>query len=200
MMTQMMTIAVMAAGLMAGGCASQKSAADPSMGHNSHAAMMEMDTHAHNANDQAVAVIHPTKGNKVYGIVRFAPTEGGVRVTADLHGLPPNSTHGFHIHEYGDCSAPDASSAGGHYNPEHHEHAGPKVEMRHAGDLGNIKADANGDAHLDLTVDNITVDGSKNPILGRAVIVHQKADDLKSQPTGDAGARIACGVIGLAKS
>jgi Cu-Zn family superoxide dismutase len=167
--------------------------------HDSHKAMAKMGTAAHNSSDRAVAVIHPTPGNQVSGIVRFAPTGGGVRVTADLHGLPPNSTHGFHIHEYGDCSAPDASSAGGHYNPDHHHHAGLDTEMRHAGDLGNIKADANGDAHLDLTVDNITVDGSKNPILGRAVIVHQKADDLKSQPTGDAGARIGCGVIGLAK-
>jgi Cu-Zn family superoxide dismutase len=199
MMNRMTAIAVMAAGLAAGGCASQRARPDQAADHGSHAAMMEMDSAAHNRSDRAVAVIHPTKGNKVHGIVRFASTAEGVQVTADLHGLPPSSTHGFHIHEYGDCSAPDASSAGGHYNPEHHHHAGPNVAMRHAGDLGNIKADANGDAHLELTLDNITVDGSKNPILGRAVIVHQKADDLKSQPTGDAGGRIGCGVIGLAK-
>jgi Cu-Zn family superoxide dismutase len=132
--------------------------------------------------------------------VRFTPTsDGGVRITADLKGLPPNSTHGFHIHEYGDCSAPDASSAGGHYNPDHHKHAGPNAPQHHAGDLGNIKTDAKGNAHLEITVHDITIDGEKNPVLGRAVIVHEKADDLKSQPTGDAGARIGCGVIGLAK-
>ncbi len=196
-MIRMMAIAVIGAGLAAGGCAAQGSS-EAGTEHSTHA-MAAMDTSARHSGDSAVAVIHPTRGNKVEGTVRFEPVAGGVRVTADLQGLKPNSTHGFHIHEFGDCSAPDASSAGGHYNPEGHHHAGPKAGMRHAGDMGNIKADSKGNAHLELTLDNITVDGSKNPILGRAVIVHQKADDLKSQPTGDAGGRIGCGVIGLAK-
>ncbi len=147
---------------------------------------------------EAIAVIHPTPGNKVHGTVTFTDLGNGkVRVVADLEGLTPNSKHGFHVHQYGDCSAPDATSAGGHYNPGNHQHAGPMVEMRHAGDLGNIEADAKGNAHLDLTVDNITIN-AKNEVLGRAVIVHAKADDLKSQPTGDAGGRIGCGVIGVA--
>lgn len=148
---------------------------------------------------EAVAVMHPTAGNTAQGTVRFVQKGDKVTVIADLTGLAPNSTHGFHVHEFGDCTAPDASSAGGHYNPEGHSHAGPETAMRHAGDLGNLKSDAQGKAHLELTVDNLSLCGPKNPILGRAVIVHAKADDLKSQPTGESGPRIACGVIGIAK-
>lgn len=151
------------------------------------------------ATGTAVAVLHPTQGNTVHGTVRFVQDGDKVKVTADLTGLTPNSTHGFHVHEFGDCTAPDATSAGGHYNPEGHPHAGPATETRHAGDLGNVTSDAQGNAHYEITVDNLSVCGKKNPIVGRAVIVHAKADDLKSQPTGDAGARVACGVIGLAK-
>lgn len=191
----MIAVSVAAMGLAAAGCASHHQPQDHAMDH--HAMTMAHEPAAQQ-NISAIAMIHPTKTNTVHGIVRFTQVAAGVRVVADLSGLTPDSVHGFHIHEYGDCSAPDASSAGGHYNPEHHRHAGLTSDMRHAGDLGNIQADAQGNAHLDLIVDNITIDGSKNPILGRAVIVHQKADDLKSQPTGDAGGRIGCGVIGLA--
>jgi len=148
---------------------------------------------------QAIAVIHPTTGNTVHGIVRF--TQDGkesVKVVADLSRLPPSSTHGFHIHQYGDCSAADATSAGGHYNPESHQHAAPTVENRHAGDLGNITADAQGNAHLEIVLDDMSICCGENPILGRAVIVHRDPDDLKSQPTGNAGPRIGCGVIGVA--
>lgn len=148
----------------------------------------------------AVCVLHPTKDNKAHGWVRFSQSGDKVVITAQIEGLTPNSEHGFHIHEYGDCSAPDATSAGPHYNPEGHKHGAPDASNRHAGDLGNIKADENGVARLDVTVDNITIAGTKAPIVGRAVIVHAKADDLKTQPTGDAGGRIACGVIGIAKS
>ncbi len=145
-----------------------------------------------------VAVIYPTKGNKARGVVRFFQRDDGkVKVVAEVEGLQPNGKHGFHIHEYGDCSALDAASAGGHYNPEGYPHAGPDAEKRHAGDLGNLVADEQGRAHYELVVDNITVDGTRNPILGRAVIVHEKPDDLVTQPTGNAGARIGCGVIGV---
>jgi Cu-Zn family superoxide dismutase len=146
----------------------------------------------------AVAVLEPTAGNKVRGVVRIDDVPGGAKVTADLEGLEPGSKHAIHIHEFGDVTAPDGTSAGGHYNPEGYPHALPPAEKRHAGDLGNLEADASGKAHLEITVRNFTVAGPKNPVLGRAVVVHAKADD-GSQPTGNAGARIACGVLGVAK-
>lgn len=147
----------------------------------------------------AVAVLHPTEGNKVKGWVKFEQTNAGVKVTAHVEGLKPNSKHGFHIHEFGDCSAPDGTSAGGHYNPEGHEHALPDGKTRHAGDLGNLEANAQGMAHYEMVVANISVSGEKNPILGRGVIVHAQPDD-GSQPVGNAGARLACGVIGVAQA
>lgn len=147
----------------------------------------------------AVASLQARSGSNVAGWVRFEKVEGGLRVTADVTGLTPNAKHAIHIHEAGDCSAADGTSAGGHYNPEGHPHAGPDDEMRHAGDLGNLQADAKGHATYDRTYDDITIAGPKNPILGLAIIVHAGEDDLKSQPTGNAGGRIACGTIGTAK-
>jgi superoxide dismutase, Cu-Zn family len=148
---------------------------------------------------KAIAVLHSAAGQQVSGTVTFSREGSRVRVDVDVQGLPPNSTHGFHIHEFGDCSTPDFASAGGHFNPEGHMHAGPETPMRHAGDLGNIKADAQGNAKEQLTVGNITLGSGMNNILGRSVIVHANADDLKTQPSGNAGGRIACGVIGVAK-
>lgn len=146
----------------------------------------------------AIAVLHPTAGNQTTGIIRFEPTaDGKMHVLGTVEGLNPNSEQAIHIHEFGDCSAPDASSAGGHYNPEGHQHGLLAQEVRHAGDLGNLKADAKGVAHLDVTVEHVTINGSHNPILGHGVIVHAKQDD-GGQPTGNAGARVACGVIGWA--
>jgi Cu-Zn family superoxide dismutase len=149
--------------------------------------------------DMLVAAMHPTQGNKAKGKVTFEQIDGGVKVVADITGLTPNAKHGFHIHEFGDCSAPDGASAGGHYNPEGHDHALPNGKMRHAGDLGNLTADASGNAHYEYTAHNISLCGMTNPILGRGVIIHAKPDD-GGQPVGNAGARIACGVIGIAKS
>jgi Cu-Zn family superoxide dismutase len=148
---------------------------------------------------KAIAVLHPQEGQPVHGVVTFTRVGNRVRVDADVQGLPPNSSHGFHIHEFGDCSAPDFSSAGGHFNPEGHMHAGPQTPMRHAGDLGNLEANAQGRATKQLVVDNITLGSGPDNVLGRAVIVHANSDDLKTQPTGNAGGRIACGVIGVAK-
>lgn len=150
---------------------------------------------------EAVAVVEPTKGNKCHGVVRFADSgETGVSLVLDLDGLEPNSTHAFHIHEFGDATSGDGNSAGSHYNPGGHPHAGPDAPMRHAGDLGNLDVDANGHAHLERTYADISVAGAINPILGRAVIVHVKADDFTTQkPPGNAGDRIGCGVIGVAK-
>lgn len=146
---------------------------------------------------QAVAVLHPTSGNKCHGTVRFTQEGNSVKVAAHIEGLTPGQKHAIHIHQFGDCSSADAMSAGGHYNPENHPHALPESGHRHAGDLGNLQADNAGKAHYEITVNNVTIAGTKNPIIGRAVIVHAKPDD-GSQPVGNAGARIACGVIGVA--
>lgn len=143
----------------------------------------------------AAAMIAPTAGNAVKGsVVFYEMKDGTVRVVADLEGLSPGQKHAMHIHEKGDCSAPDGTSAGGHYNPEQHEHGLPPGQPRHAGDLGNVTADADGKAHYELTVSNISIRGAKNPIDGLAVIVHAKVDD-GGQPTGNAGGRLGCGVI-----
>ena len=141
----------------------------------------------------AKAVLSPTEGNDVRGEVTFTPVEGGVLVRAELTGLSPGA-HGFHVHEKGDCSAPDGTSAGGHFNPGGHEHGGPTDEARHAGDLGNIVADESGRAVLERLDPVLSLTG-EDSIVGRGVIVHASEDDLKSQPTGGAGARQACGVI-----
>lgn len=146
---------------------------------------------------KAIAVLTPTEGNNVKGTVTFSKTGDGIKVIADIEGLTPGK-HGIHIHQYGDCSAPDAESAGGHFNPSDVQHAGPDTQMRHVGDFGNITADSNGKAHLEMTDKLITFDG-KSSIIGHAVIIHAKEDDLKSQPSGNAGPRVACGVIGVAK-
>ena len=146
---------------------------------------------------KAIAVLHPASGSQVMGTVTFTKTEGGMQVVADITGLTPGQ-HGFHIHEFGDCSAPDATSAGGHFNPSKNPHAGHDDAKRHEGDLGNIEADSSGKAHLELTDKMMTMSGEMS-IIGRGVIVHEKVDDLKTQPTGNAGGRVACGVIGVAK-
>ena len=121
----------------------------------------------------------------------------GIRVIVDMEGLSPGD-HGFHVHEYGDCSAPDGTSAGGHFNPDGQPHGAPTDTERHVGDLGNISADGMGMAHLEWTDTFLSFSGPHS-IVGRGVIVHAGADDLTSQPTGNAGARVACGVIGIAR-
>lgn len=141
----------------------------------------------------AKCVLYPTQGNQATGHVSFTAVSGGVHIVADLEGLTPGD-HGFHIHEFGDCSAPDASSAGGHFNPSKKPHGSPNTVERHAGDLGNITADANGKAHYDRIDEVIELNG-ENTIIGRSIIVHAKADDFTTQPTGNSGSRVACGVI-----
>ncbi|HYJ18711.1 MAG TPA: superoxide dismutase family protein [Burkholderiales bacterium] len=143
----------------------------------------------------AIAELTPTDGSTVTGHVEFIQKGDLVLVEAKVSGLSPNSTHGFHIHETGDCSAPDASSAGGHFDPTASPHGGPTDEIRHGGDLGNLKANANGTATSSVKVGGITIDGGPDRILGRAVVVHAGADDFKTQPAGNSGRRVACGVI-----
>ncbi len=141
----------------------------------------------------AVAELKPTKGSSAQGTVLFVEEKGGVRVTAEVTGLTPGS-HGFHLHEKGDCSAPDGSSAGGHFNPAGKTHGGPDARDHHAGDLGNLDANEMGKAHLDVVSHDLKFEG-EHSFVGRAVIVHAGKDDLVTQPTGNAGARVACGVI-----
>lgn len=146
---------------------------------------------------EAIAVMNPTEGSKVRGTVSLVKSGKGVRLTANIQGLAPG-LHGFHIHEFGDCSSPDANSAGGHFNPADAPHGAPNAEKRHAGDLGNIEADKTGQARLEVTDGMLKLEGPES-IIGRAIIVHAQPDDFKTQPTGNAGARLACGVIGIAK-
>lgn len=142
---------------------------------------------------QARAVLNPTKGNRAQGMVTFTQVDGGVSIVADIDYLEPGK-HGFHIHEFGDCSAADGSSAGGHFNPKNTKHGSPEALERHAGDLGNVAANAKGHAHYERIDRVITLEGP-DTIIGRSVVVHANEDDYKSQPAGNAGGRIACGVI-----
>lgn len=147
----------------------------------------------------AVCVISPTGGSQVSGVVRLERVADEiVRVIADVKGLPPDSEHGFHIHEFGDLTELDASSAGPHYAPEPGQrHGAPEQAHRHGGDLGNLVSNERGEAHLELSVHGISL-SEENPVLGRAIIVHAEKDDLRSQPSGNSGARVGAGVIGIA--
>lgn len=146
---------------------------------------------------KAVCMLYPTQGSSVTGMVTFTKATDGIQIEADINGLTPGK-HGFHVHQYGDCSAPDGTSAGGHFNPENKKHGGPTDMERHVGDLGNVTADSTGHAHLSM-VDNVISLSGPHSIIGRGIIVHVGADDLTSQPTGNAGPRAACGTIGIAK-
>ncbi len=140
--------------------------------------------------------LEPTQGNRVAGTIQLSPDNFGLRVVGTVSGLKPDSEHGFHFHQKGDCSAPDATSAGDHFNPDGHAHGAPDAEQRHAGDLPNIKADNKGVAKVDFHVDILTLgDGGKHDVVGGALIVHADPDDHTTQPAGNAGARIACAAV-----
>lgn len=152
---------------------------------------------------KAVAVVYTTSAwqapqDKVLGVVYFEEMGDVVHVTGHFKGLEPNSTHGFHIHQYGDATKDDGTSAGGHFNPHDKPHAGPDAEAHHAGDLGNITADENGEVKLDIKAEWLQIDKGPHAVLGRSVVVHAGADDLKSQPSGAAGPRIGVGIVGWA--
>ena len=153
--------------------------------------------HNHGATRHARAALNPASGSTVRGTVDFYEAAGGVRVVAKVSGLTPGA-HGFHIHDKGDCSAADGSSAGGHFNPTGAKHGAPTDPERHAGDFGNLSADASGNARIEFVSRSISFDGPTS-IVGKGVIVHANPDDLKSQtPTpGNAGPRVACGNIQL---
>lgn len=146
------------------------------------------------ARNEAVADLAPTAGNSAKGTVTFAQKDGTVLVVAKVSGLTPGN-HGFHVHEKGDCSAPDAMSAGGHFNPMGKPHARPSSAERHTGDMPMLMADASGNATLTVELTLMRLGGGSNDIVGKAVIVHKDPDDFTTQPTGNSGARVACGVI-----
>ena len=143
---------------------------------------------------KATATLAPTAGNAARGSVTFTPNDDKVRVVANVSGLSPGG-HGFHVHEKGDCSAPDATSAGGHFNPTNKPHGNPAGGEHHGGDMPMLEADASGNAKLDVTLDTVTLGTGPNGLVGRSVVVHKDADDYRSQPAGNSGARIACGPI-----
>jgi Cu-Zn family superoxide dismutase len=144
---------------------------------------------------KATAQIQPLVGGGVSGNLTFTAENGGVQVSGELHGLKPNTEHGFHVHEKGDCSAPDGSSTGGHFNPHHTSHGAPASPQSHLGDLGNVQSNAQGVAHVSVFKAGADLGSDATSYVGKAVIVHANPDDLKSQPTGAAGGRIACGVV-----
>lgn len=151
-------------------------------------------THPEPSFTKAIAVVHPIGESGVTGTVNFQSTDEGVSVMAELTGLT-GEKHGFHIHQYGDCSATDGTSAGGHFNPKGKDHSNPQAMNRHMGDMGNIVVGEDGTATLEYVDSTIIM----SEIIGRGIIVHAGEDDMTSQPSGAAGSRIACGVIGVQK-
>jgi Cu-Zn family superoxide dismutase len=144
----------------------------------------------------ASATLSSTSGSTASGTVMLTQLgDGSVRVTVDLTGVPAG-VHGFHVHDKGDCGD-NGNAAGGHFNPATTSHGAPTADMHHAGDFGNVTADADGRVHTEFTTRSITVAAGPNSAVGHAIILHANPDDLVTQPTGNAGARIACGVVAM---
>ena len=143
----------------------------------------------------ATGKLEATKGNATSGSVMFTQRGDTVYVTGSVSGLKPNGDHGFHVHEKGDCSSGDGMSTGGHFNPLGKPHGSHDAAEHHAGDLPSLKADAYGNATVAFESKTITVGSGATDVIGKGLIVHRDPDDYKSQPTGNAGPRIACAVI-----
>ena len=143
----------------------------------------------------AVAELEATKGNAVWGKVSFVQVAGNVVVRADVRGLRPSAQFGFHLHEKGDCSSSDGMAAGGHFNPTDKPHGHYSVAERHAGDLASLRSDAEGVAVYAFETNLLSVTAGPTSVVGRAIIIHAEPDDYRTQPTGNSGARIACGLI-----
>lgn len=147
---------------------------------------------------EAVVRLSPTQGNTANGGLKLTAAGTGVFVSGMVQGLKPDGEFGFHFHEKGDCSAPNAASAGEHFNPGNQQHGNPRTQPHHAGDMLNVKSDAQGVATV--SIDNADVSlqtGAPNDILGKALVMHAKPDDYQTQPSGDSGDRIACGVVAI---
>ena len=150
---------------------------------------------------EAAAQVAPTQGNTVTGAVALDSSPQGVHITGSIQGLKPDAEFGFHVHEKGDCSAPDGSSAGGHFNPTQAQHGNPTGGTHHAGDMPNIKSNAEGVAQVDTTAAGTTLHGeAATDIMGKAIVVHEGPDDYTTQPSGNSGKRVACGVIAASNS
>jgi Cu-Zn family superoxide dismutase len=146
----------------------------------------------------AHAALTAAPGNSIMGGFTLVNQGSAVSIRGEITGLAPGKEYGFHVHEFGECAPPDFTSAGGHFNPTEDPHGGPDAAARHLGDLPNAKADENGRATIDVTAEGVTfvdMDGAPTEILGKSLVVHAMPDDYKTQPSGNAGARIACGVI-----
>jgi Cu-Zn family superoxide dismutase len=147
---------------------------------------------------RAVAQLQSTTGNTASGTVSFVQSAGKVLVSGEIRGLKPGAEHGFHVHEKGDCSSGDGMSAGGHFNPTGQPHGNHADMTHHTGDLPSLKADASGNAKFSFESTTITVGSGATDIVGKGLIVHRDPDDYKTQPTGNAGPRLACAVIARA--
>lgn len=181
--------------LLAAACTREQPAGVPRVPDNASATLPEKSNPEQRAND-AVARLEPTQGNTVSGTLALAQSAQGVRITGAVQGLKPDAAFGFHVHEKGDCSAADASSAGGHFNPTQQQHGDPSGAAHHAGDMVNIQSNAEGIAQVDTTAAGTTLRGdAATEVLGKAIVVHESPDDYATQPSGNSGKRIACGVI-----
>lgn len=147
---------------------------------------------------KATARLESKSSSTVTGEADFTEKKGGVEISIEIKGAKPGQ-HGVHLHDKGDCSAPDASSAGGHFNPDNKAHGSPTVDPHHAGDFGNITVNKKGSGKLKLTVKGLTVAPGPNSVVGHALVIHADTDDLKTQPAGNSGARVACGVVQASK-
>lgn len=144
----------------------------------------------------AAVILAPTQGHTTAGRLVLVQEDVGVRIRGEVTGLQPDREHAFHVHETGDCSAPDAASAGAHFNPFEQPHGNPATEPHHAGDMLNLRANSQGVAQVDVLSTSLTLGGTERTnALGKALIVHANPDDYRSQPAGNAGDRLACGVI-----
>jgi len=177
-------------------CSREQPAGAPRAPDNTTAAPAEKSAEPAAAAPAAAAQIAPTQGNTVTGALALAPSAEGVHITGSIQGLKPDAEFGFHVHEKGDCTAPDASSAGGHFNPTQAQHGNPTGPTHHAGDMLNLKSDAQGVAQVDATAVGTSLNGDPGTdIMGKAIVVHESPDDYATQPSGNSGKRVACGVI-----
>lgn len=195
------TSVLVMAGAMAG-CSRKQAAPSPSPAEapsttaSSEAATTPPPSNANAAATQHHVDLMPGQGGNVAGSLDLVTSDGAVVMTGIVSGLKPGSRHGFHIHEKGDCSSPDFKSAGDHFNPTSQPHGDPAAPPHHLGDLANLEADDMGKAQVNARMQGVTLgDGGPDDLVGRAVVVHADTDDYKTQPSGNSGDRIACGVI-----
>lgn len=144
----------------------------------------------------AVTTLEARSGSAISGSATFTQVGNEVRVVVEVKGATPGE-HGLHVHEVGDCSAPDAKSAGNHFNPGNQAHGSPTADPHHGGDFGNITVGPDGSARLELNLAGLTVASGASSVVGRSLVLHEKPDDLRTQPSGNSGNRIGCGVIQL---